>query len=60
MFRPNLRPDTHKTKHNIYDLLWRNTTITGTHSKILTNWNFFIDFNKLILAILSFSVTHTR
>jgi hypothetical protein len=30
----------HKTTHNTDDLLWRNTTITGIHGKILTNWNF--------------------
>jgi hypothetical protein len=46
--------------HNTEDLLWRNTIITGTHSKILTNWNIFINFNKSILTILSTSVTHTR
>jgi hypothetical protein len=29
---------THMTKRNTDDLLWRNTTVTGTHSKMLTNW----------------------
>jgi hypothetical protein len=46
---------THKTKHNTDDLQWRNTTITATHSKILTNSKI-----PLILTILSTSVTHTR
>jgi hypothetical protein len=45
---------------NTDDLLLRITTITGIHNKILTKGNFFINFNKLILTILSTSVTHTR
>jgi hypothetical protein len=31
-----LRPHTRKTTHNTDGLLWRNTTIIGIHSKILT------------------------
>jgi hypothetical protein len=30
------------TEHNTDDLPWSNTTITGTHSKILTNLNFLL------------------
>jgi hypothetical protein len=28
--------------HNTDGLLWRNTTITGIHSKISTNWNILL------------------
>jgi hypothetical protein len=33
---------THKTAHNTDDLLRRNTTITGTHSRVLTNRHFLL------------------
>jgi hypothetical protein len=46
--------------HNTDDLLWRNTTITGIQSRILSNWKSFINFNKSVWTILSTSVTHTR
>jgi hypothetical protein len=46
---------THKSTHNTDDILWRNTTIAGIHSKILTNWKIV-----LILTMLSPSVIQTR
>jgi hypothetical protein len=53
-------PSTHTrtTTHNTDDLLWRNTTITGTQQDFNELKN-CINFNKSVLTILSPSVTHT-